>query len=254
MQSPYKTPLLKNREHTSSSIQPLFNLRYLSAHTSNTSQDGDSNPSNTEETLASISTQSQVTSLCFLTPLQQDESELIPPQQQHDDDVNDDNSSTSSSSSSSLDLTDFQCHTRILPSFNTKYQHDLHNTQNDENDQPKSTKITSNDSTAVDIATFLCFEPNSYLVSCHADGEARLWDINRQSYAFSLVGKEGQSAASTTSTSSILPKPNPIRGPGLTVQRVHNNNQPCILYQTRDRQGTITIHDIHRNGSNVVNT
>ena len=75
------------------------------------------------------------------------------------------------------------------------------------------------------------------LASCHLDGNCRLWDLaTRRCYMDNLGSHETR------------------KGPGLAIRRVNSgggsddtdnaNNQ--FLYQTRDPLGTVSLHDLHR--------
>jgi WD40 repeat protein len=63
---------------------------------------------------------------------------------------------------------------------------------------------------------------NRFLVSCHLDGEALLWDLGRQTNIATVSLNRG--------------------GPGLAVKRMDSTRQ--ILYQTRDPRGTVSIHSM----------
>lgn len=59
------------------------------------------------------------------------------------------------------------------------------------------------------------------LVSCHGDGTCLIWDLKSQ-----------------TMVHEVSPK----RGPGVCVRRVDNVNDQ-FLFQTRDQEGTVSLHD-----------
>uniref|UniRef100_A0A7S1V9D2 Anaphase-promoting complex subunit 4 WD40 domain-containing protein n=1 Tax=Grammatophora oceanica TaxID=210454 RepID=A0A7S1V9D2_9STRA len=69
-----------------------------------------------------------------------------------------------------------------------------------------------------------------FLASCHVSGDAYIWDL-KQRRVVQRFGNEDEHC----------------RGPGLSVQAFNNSNtQLLLLYQTRDANGTITIHDVER--------
>lgn len=63
------------------------------------------------------------------------------------------------------------------------------------------------------------------LASCHASGEAFVWDLGRQRIVTDFYSHR--------------------QGPGMALRRLEGSN--TILYHTRDANGTVSIHDLHRN-------
>jgi hypothetical protein len=69
---------------------------------------------------------------------------------------------------------------------------------------------------------------NRFLVSCHRDGEALLWDLSRQTNVAQVVSSHRG-------------------GPGLTVKRTSEPGK--IIVHTRDPRGVVSIHSIDHGSS-----
>lgn len=78
-----------------------------------------------------------------------------------------------------------------------------------------------------------------YLVSCHYDGEALLWDLTLQQ----RVGRITSSSSSSSGNH---------RGPGMAVRRTANSSR--FLYQTRDEAGTVSLHALERVHESGINS
>jgi WD40 repeat protein len=70
---------------------------------------------------------------------------------------------------------------------------------------------------------------NRLLVSCHQNGDARIWDCEKQ-----------------RAISNINPQRD---GAGMAVKRC--DDHAMIMYQTRDQKGTVSIHSVERFGSSA---
>jgi len=129
----------------------------------------------------------------------------------YDDPSHNINPSDSDSDDDASFLQDFQCRSRV---FRKK-------------DSASSSSLLIDQATALELGS-----TNTLLASSHANGEAWLWDMNRRSITCPLVS----------------PTDERKEGPGVTICRLGNHrHHNTFLYQTRDIDGTVTIHDV--NGS-----
>ncbi len=120
----------------------------------------------------------------------------------------------------------------------------------------------SNDSNAIDQATRISFARNqTYLASCHINGEAHVWDLNKRQIAFSLTENRGSHGPGLT----ILQKSssNNSSPPTSTSTSTSTSHTTCstaspstLLYQTRDEKGTVSIHNLSpsMDGCRISNT
>ena len=159
----------------------------------------------------------------------------------------------------------FQCRSKILNhhSHNHTIHHNDYNQQHDriQNYNPIHHYYNHNyDIKAKDQATTLSFTNNqTFLASCHVNGEAYVWDLNKRHVKFSLLEKDHDDWMKRNGNGDSRVG-NVVNGPGLTVLRLddysYNNNgneqditsssssSMSLLYQTRDLKGTISFHDI----------
>lgn len=156
-------------------------------------------------------TGNDVSSVCFLT---RPSGKLYPVDNQVRDRDHNNYSDSNSDSNSDNDesfLQELQCRSRVFK----------------KNKSSKPSSILIDQATALELCS-----SNSLLASSHVNGEAWLWDMNRRS----------------TSCPLIPPTDKRAKGPGVTICRIGNHHHHnTFLYQTRDIDGTITIHDV--NGS-----
>lgn len=82
---------------------------------------------------------------------------------------------------------------------------------------------------ARDAAASLSLEATR-LASCHANGDAFLWDLGRRRIVANFGGDDDDER----------------RGPGMALRRMDVSSNK-IMYHTRDAHGTVSIHDIQKN-------
>lgn len=105
------------------------------------------------------------------------------------------------------------------------------NDESDSSDEPEFRSLQLHRQTKSQKSTpNLSVLKNRYLASCHHNGEALLWDLSRQTNVAKIAGERG--------------------GPGLTVRRIDDSNQ--IMFQTRDDEGTVSIHSFDGSDFTVV--
>jgi len=135
------------------------------------------------------------------------------------------------------DIPMFQCRSRFMQQSQTQY-------------------LKQQDNKAINQATTLTFSnKKTLLASCHANGEAYIWDLNKRRVAYNLISEEN----STSHRRHQQRK----HGPGLAIGRLNYNHdndsnivpsQELLFYHTRDDNGTITIHHLSNNESRIVDT
>lgn len=141
------------------------------------------------------------------------------------------------------DIPIFQCRSRLMdhtqrqkqqllgPCYPAQHDGDMSLVRTRTKALTSTSIISSSTPAAIDQATALTFSNHkTFLASCHANGEAFIWDLFKRRVAFPLI--DGCT-----------------RGPGLAVARldsgcssIDNNRDALLLYQTRDSKGTITFH------------
>mmetsp|Transcript_9494 Transcript_9494/g.14144 ORF Transcript_9494/g.14144 Transcript_9494/m.14144 type:complete len:378 (+) Transcript_9494:130-1263(+) len=108
-----------------------------------------------------------------------------------------------------------------------------------------STSTLTLTSAAIDQAATLTFSNNkTFLASCHANGEAFIWDLNKRRVAFPLVDGDNDNVRLR------------LRGPGLSVVRLINNEVGTNSFSTSENDvgaDTDTDTDAHDNNGNVNN-
>jgi WD domain, G-beta repeat len=83
-----------------------------------------------------------------------------------------------------------------------------------------------------------------FLVTCHHDGTALLWDLKIQKQS-SIPLAPSSSSSSTSSRTNTNPSSAYRRdGAGLAVRRTEDPSR--FLYQTRDERGTVSLHECER--------
>jgi hypothetical protein len=166
------------------------------------------------------------------------------------------------------DLFMFQCKSKLL--LNTKQQQ-----QQQQQQQRQQHNNFYQDSKAIDQATIFSFSHNSnitknnstlnnysYLASSHVNGQAYIWDLYKRCIAFPLLDydhnlKDIQIRNSNHNNHNQ-------NGPGLAIFQLKNhdvndnnnnnihNHSPKLVYQTRDVNGTISIHQMTSTGCQII--
>jgi len=209
-----------------SPTDPLFTL-----HTSNYLDKAQAIPTSNTNSVETLSCGSSVTGVCFvrepfcrrdggwrhLNKFRLSRSSEV---DSNSDDSDDDSSSCSSSS------LNFQCSNLLLG---------------------RNAKHDTNDDTSLYEATHISAGSNSslsggILASCHLDGTAKLWDLSTRRCIVRDICHKNRTGA------------------GLALRRLGNQSsveafedmRHQFLYQTRDPMGTVTLHDLNRPETHIV--
>ena len=153
---------------------------------------------------------SSVTSVCFLTATNQENVNVLPGKQEElSRRASDSDSSTTSNTKGDDDL---------IPAFRTRSL-----TRGEKNSDDDITAAARESAAALLLTGRL-------LATCHANGDAFIWDLSQQSNVHQWVPS------------------NHRRGPGLAIRRIHaENSGSCstrFVYHTRDENGTVSLYDM----------